>query len=383
MSETSLTYTSISSDFDALSWGIPLMNADEPQSPKIAPLSPDYVSSPEEPKQAPLSQNLEEDPEDDPEEDPIDYLADRGDEEEEESFGDDADDEDGEEASKEEDDGEEEEEHLASANSSTVPVDDPVPSAEETEPFKTDESAPTPPLPRLRKARISVRPQTTMADATEALIATIPSPPLPLPSPPLPLPTPSSPLLLLATDPREDVFEANVPSLKRLCLTAPTPRFEVGESSVAATARQLGLDVGYRITDVWDDMVGDIEERASTTLEELRQRVTDLAATIARDTHEMRFHLHTTMLLDREARHAQQTWPQAMDCKRAVHAKLLAYRAEVRALHEQISVLQRQRTGDIDRLTRHIQQGYGMTKEPEPARDPEHQDGQEDAGSNV
>ncbi|GKC12760.1 hypothetical protein Tco_1009542 [Tanacetum coccineum] len=128
---------------------------------------------------------------------------------------------------------------------------------------------------------------------------------------PLPLPAPSLPLLLLTTNHREDVPGANVPPQKRLCLTAPAPRFEVGDSSAAVAARQPGLDVthatdysfvntmdvtpgrpmsrevGYGITDVWDDMVGDMEGRAPTTLEELSQRVTDLAATLARDTHEM------------------------------------------------------------------------------------------------
>ncbi|GKE23295.1 hypothetical protein Tco_1434807, partial [Tanacetum coccineum] len=128
---------------------------------------------------------------------------------------------------------------------------------------------------------------------------------------PLPLPAPSSPLLLPATERREDVPEADVPPRKRLCLTAPAPRFEAGESLAAVAARQPGLDVthatnysfvdtvdatpgcpmsrevGYRITDVYNDMVGDIEGRALTTLEELSQRVTDLVATLARDTHEM------------------------------------------------------------------------------------------------
>nr|GEV15702.1 hypothetical protein [Tanacetum cinerariifolium] len=263
--------------------GISLMNVDEPQSLEIAPLSPYYVPGPEEPEQAPLSpkyvpelvypeylasldddilaeyqplpadaslttlspgyiadsdplEDQEEDPEDGPEEDPADYPVDRGDKEEEESSRDDADDEDEENAFKE---------------------------TKDTKAFETDESAPTPPSPRLRMARISVRPQTPMVAATEALIDAIatalpsssplpspltplpqiPSPPLPLPSPPLPLPAPSSPLLLPATDRREDVPEADVSLRKRLCLTAPTPRFKVGESLVAAAARQPGLDV--------------------------------------------------------------------------------------------------------------------------------------------
>ncbi|GKD25101.1 hypothetical protein Tco_1231315 [Tanacetum coccineum] len=135
-------------------------------------------------------------------------------------------------------------------------------------------------------------------------IPVIPSPPLPLPSPPLPLPAQSSPLLLPATDRREDVSEADIPLRKRLCLTAPTLRFEVGESSAAA-ARRPGLDVthatdygfidtvvatpgcpmtrevGYGIIDVYDDMVGDMEETAPTTLEAVNQRVADLATTLA------------------------------------------------------------------------------------------------------
>nr|GFB68101.1 hypothetical protein [Tanacetum cinerariifolium] len=294
------------------------------------------------------------------------------------------------------DDDEEDNEHLALANSSTAPIDDPFPSAEETEPFKTEESAPTPPSPRLQRARIPVRPQTPMVATTEALIAAvavalpssspppspltplssllsqIPSSPLPLPSPPLPLPVPSSPLLLPATDRREDVpeAEADVPPQKRLCLTAPAPSFV--DTMDATHGRPMSREVGYRITDVWNDMVGDMEERAPTTLEELSQRVTDLAATLARDTHEMyvrvedaqddralqrarfnmlfrdrRYHLHTSMLLESEAKHAQQAWLPAMDCNRAVHTELLAYRAE----------------------------GHSTTREPEPARDLEPDDG--------
>ncbi|GKF33597.1 hypothetical protein Tco_0106797, partial [Tanacetum coccineum] len=216
----------------------------------------------------------EEDPEKDPEEDPAEYHVDRGDDDEEE-----------EEASKED---EEEEEHLALADSTTLPIVDPVPSAEDIEVFQTNESAPTLPVPspRLRMARIFVRPQTPMSAATEVLIVAvaaalpsspppspltplsfplpqIPSPPLLLLSPPthtsptyaeapsgyraamirssaaspLALPAPSLPLLLPATDRREDVPEADVPPQKRLCLTAPAPRFEVGESSAAAAAK--------------------------------------------------------------------------------------------------------------------------------------------------
>ncbi|GJV39488.1 putative reverse transcriptase domain-containing protein [Tanacetum coccineum] len=149
------------------------------------------------------------DPEEDPEEDPADYPVDGG--EEEESSRDDADDEDEEKTF--EDDDDEEEEHLALANSFVVPVVDPVPLAEDTEAFKTDEFAPTPPSPRPRKARISVRLEPPMAASIEARIdeyAVAPTPPSPLPS-------------LL------------------------TPLFEVWESSSATAARQAGHTLAHRV----------------------------------------------------------------------------------------------------------------------------------------
>nr|GFA64413.1 hypothetical protein [Tanacetum cinerariifolium] len=50
---------------------------------------------------------------------------------------------------------------------------------------------------------------------------------------PIPLPIPS-------TSRKAEIPEANTSPQKRLLLTAPRPRCEVGESSAAAVARQLG-----------------------------------------------------------------------------------------------------------------------------------------------
>ncbi|GKG25888.1 hypothetical protein Tco_0399034, partial [Tanacetum coccineum] len=84
--------------------------------------------------------DLEEDADEDPKEDLVDYLADEGDDsdDEDESSEDDKDDD---EVDIEADD-EEEEEHPAPADSTTValPAADQAPSAEETNPFETDES---------------------------------------------------------------------------------------------------------------------------------------------------------------------------------------------------------------------------------------------------
>ncbi|GKG01012.1 hypothetical protein Tco_0305717, partial [Tanacetum coccineum] len=57
---------------------------------------------------------------------------------------DDDDTDDEEEEPSEDEDDDEEEEHLALADSSVIPVADPVPSVGDTEAFETDESAPTP-----------------------------------------------------------------------------------------------------------------------------------------------------------------------------------------------------------------------------------------------
>ncbi|GKF13885.1 hypothetical protein Tco_0055347, partial [Tanacetum coccineum] len=170
--------------------------------------------------------DLKEDDEEDPEEDPADYPADKGDDGDDEESSDDDE--------EEEDEEEEEEEHLAPADPTDVafPVDQD-PSDEETEPFETDESAATPPSP--------------------------PPPTYRIPSPPLPisLPPPNSPTYIEAPlgfraagirqrdTPPSLVHETEIPEIclplrKRSCRTAPTPRYEVGESSAAGAARQDG-----------------------------------------------------------------------------------------------------------------------------------------------
>ncbi|GJS04177.1 putative reverse transcriptase domain-containing protein [Tanacetum coccineum] len=287
------------------------------------------------------------DPEKYPKEDHTDYPTDGGD-------NDDDDDDDDDDRDEEDD----KEEHLASADSSVVHV----PLAEDTEAFETDESAPTSPSPRPRKARIS-----------------IPLPPLPVPSPPLPLPSPpthtspsyvdvplgyraaeirlraaSPPLLLPSTTYIYDIPEADMSLQNRARFTAPASGFKVGESSAAAAARQAGLDVatmdatpGRLISrEIYVLLVDAQDDRALQ-----RARVN----TLFRD---RQYHLHIAVLVESEARHARQAWSQSMDYNRAIHAELVAYRAEVRALREQVSLLQRQRISDEDRLTRHVQHNH-------------------------
>ncbi|GJS16065.1 hypothetical protein Tco_0410537 [Tanacetum coccineum] len=328
------------------------------RGPKQAPPSPDYVSGLEYPEYlAPSNDEIpvedqplpvdasptalspgyvtdsdpEEDLEEDPKEDPADYPADGGDEEEEES-------------SEDDDDKEEEKEHLAPADS-TLPTIDFVPSAEEKEPFETDESAATPPPPRspltiipfsqtrLRRARISVRPHTLPSPSAKVHIdeyAVTPTPSLPPPSPltplssPLPqipsplLPVPSPPLLLPSADRRSDIPKANMPFWKRLCLTALALR--------------------------------DAEERAPTTLEEVDERVIDLATTLRQETDKM------------YVRYKDAQDDQAF------------LRAQINMLHKDRMEWQRQEAGDT--VTCAFRRIHALE-----ARDPTHPNGLEDASS--
>nr|GFB21165.1 hypothetical protein [Tanacetum cinerariifolium] len=133
------------------------------------PPSPDYVPGPEYPeyvapsddviivKDQPLSADasptilsrgyvIDSNLEEDHEEDLVDCSINRGDDEEEESSEDDNDDGEEEEEIFEED--KDEKEHPAPVHSAALHVIDPVPSAEESKQFETDESAATPPPPR-------------------------------------------------------------------------------------------------------------------------------------------------------------------------------------------------------------------------------------------
>ncbi|GJW46191.1 hypothetical protein Tco_0077837, partial [Tanacetum coccineum] len=100
----------------------------------------------------------EEDSEEDPKEDHTNYPAD-GEDGDDEPSDDDDDDDDTDDKDEEPIEDEEEEEHLALANSSMVPVVDPVPSAGDTEAFETDEAWKTvrlePPMSASMEAHIA------------------------------------------------------------------------------------------------------------------------------------------------------------------------------------------------------------------------------------
>nr|GEX40739.1 hypothetical protein [Tanacetum cinerariifolium] len=260
---------------------------DQPLPAVASPIaaSPDYVA--------------DSDPEEDPEDDQADYPTDGGDGDDEpfdDDDDDDTEDEDPEDEPFEEDD--EKEEHPAPADSLVVPIVDLVLSTGETEALEADEPIHIPGSPisihlshiRLRRARKTVRPEPSMMASMEACIARHAA----LLSPPLTCYRTARirmKALLPSTSCRTDNPEADMPPRKKACLTAPTPRFKIGESSAAGAARQPRPtesdlrrcwveQARYGITDTWDKIVDKMTEIASTTLEGVNERVIELDTTV-------------------------------------------------------------------------------------------------------
>nr|GEY11573.1 hypothetical protein [Tanacetum cinerariifolium] len=188
--QSAVTYTSISSDSDGPSWGIPLMNAGEflDMDPyeEVAQQGQDDDNDPEE---DPSEEHEPEDDDEDPEEDPN---------EEHESKG-----------------------------------------SDETEPFKEDKIAITPPPSRHRGARISIKPQTPMAASTHALIDAFASKSSPFPLPPTSPAYDQAQLGRRAAmiRKRDDILVEDMPPQRIFALTGPPPGCDVAESSAAAAAR--------------------------------------------------------------------------------------------------------------------------------------------------
>nr|GEX97572.1 hypothetical protein [Tanacetum cinerariifolium] len=471
LDESGVTYIDISSPFEKLSdIGSPRADDHEHlilpemlEDPYVevalqTPPSPDYIPGPEEPEQAPpspdyvpgpdhaddeivaedqpyaedaspiaqspeyvLESNFEAHPEDDddegPEEDPVDYPTDGGDDgdDKEESSEDDEDDDMDIEA-------DEEEEDLAPSDSVVVAptAADQAPSAEETEPFETDEFAATPPphLTYRMTARISIPapvPMPAWSDSEVVRLLAISSPPasplslwsspLPqIPFPPLPpILSPPSPVLSPAPPPspirslgyraamirlrdeaastsspplqlpsasrREDRPEVTLPLQKKLSI-ALRPRYEVGESSYAAATRPAGgfradygfvatvdreimhdpeREVGYGITDSWDEIVETLQGAPVSTDTELGGYVREFETRVRQDTDEIymrlddeqterqllagrlnmlfrdrRAHAYIRHLMETEARMSREAWVRATDASDFVYGEVMS-----------------------------------------------------------
>nr|GFA40740.1 hypothetical protein [Tanacetum cinerariifolium] len=382
-----------------------------PEEPEKAPPSSDY--SPEYVPESDFEMHPEDDDDEDPEEDPVDYPVDRGDDDddEEELSEDDEEDVD-DEIDIEADDEEEEEEHPAP-----------------TEPFKTDESAATPPPhPAYRTtARISIPapvPMPTWTDSEVVRLLAISSPPASplspwsspsshIPFPPLPpilsppshvlspAPPPSPirslgyraamirlrdeaastshspPLQLPSTSRREDRPEVTLPPRKRLDI-AIGPKYEVGESSSAAAAKPAGCfradysfiatmdkeimhdperEVGYGITDSWDEIVETMQGAPVSTDAELGGYVREFETRVRQDTDEIymrRAHAYIRQLMETEERMSREAWMRATDASNLVHGEVMSLCTTVLGQMSEIRELQaadrRRQTGQVTAL---------------------------------
>ncbi|GJU99738.1 putative reverse transcriptase domain-containing protein, partial [Tanacetum coccineum] len=272
-----------------------LLAKEQPLPPADSPTTelPGYVTK----------SDLEEDPEeyedDETEDGLVDYPMDGGDD------GDDDDGDSSRDDSDDEDKDEEEEEHLAPTDSATV-----VPTARITVRLQASISLPpeteverllamiTPsPSPPISLSPPSVGECLARVASTQTLIeavtATLPSPLLQPLLPSLHIP----PLV----DHRDDILKSEQPPHKRICLSTPGSRYEIGESSTARPTRGRGTDygfvstvdaeerrqgdrdVGYGIRDTWVDLAEAVPELAPVTVGEVSTRVVELDEVHERD----------------------------------------------------------------------------------------------------
>ncbi|GJW52514.1 hypothetical protein Tco_0096599 [Tanacetum coccineum] len=252
---------------------------------------------------------------------------------------------------------------------------------------------------------------------------------LPLPSSPLP-PLPASLFIPPLVDRREDTPEAELPPRKRLCLTALTSRYEVGESLTAAprptgghgidygfigtldaeTRRQRAEEVGYGIRDTWVNPREAAEEIAPVTLEGVNTRVTELAAVQEQDTQDIyaviedaqdrqtqifqsvkvliddrQYHYETARLLDQEALVSREAWAHSMGLSSAVHYELQGYRTHAWMQDHRIDAqdsLIAALTAQVSSLQGHLATALGEIRALQ-ARDQARADAPEGTGSSA
>nr|GFB43963.1 hypothetical protein [Tanacetum cinerariifolium] len=297
--------------------------------PYVEDASP-TAQSPEYVPESDLEAHPEDDDDEDPEEDLVYYPADGGD---------DGDDKEGSSEDDEDDDmdieaDEEEEEHPAPTASVVVALTaaDQAPSAKETEPFKTDESAATPPphLSYRMTARISI---------------------------PAPVLVPAwSDSELPSASRRQDRPEVTLLPRKRLCI-ALGPGYEIGESSSSAAARLAGglradygfvatmdreimrdpkREVGYEITDSWDEIVETLQGAPVSTNTELGGYMREFETRVRQDTDEIYMRLDDKQ----KARLSREAWVRSTDASDLVRGEVMSLRTtvlgqmtEIRELH--------------------------------------------------
>ncbi|GJS70967.1 hypothetical protein Tco_0703808 [Tanacetum coccineum] len=307
-----------------------ILQAEEKPLPVVASPtadSPGYVpeSDPEE--------ETEEDDED-PEEDPADYPADRDDDD---------------------DDEEEEEEHPAPADS--VP---PVHRMTARISIRDEPSISLPPREEVERRLALTTPPPSPFTPLSSPLPHIPFPLFPA-SPPASVLPASPPLQLLSSDHRTDRPEITLLPRKRLGIDLG-PRYDIGESSVAATTRPIrGRRVDYGFVDPREA----VEEVALMTLGGVNARVTELTVVKEQDTQDIyaviedtqdrqtqiyynvetlfddsQYHYETVRLLDQEALVSREAWGRSIEVSYMTRSNILALRSVVMGQQAVISQLE-------------------------------------------
>ncbi|GKF09134.1 hypothetical protein Tco_0043358, partial [Tanacetum coccineum] len=149
-----------------------------------------------------------------------------------------------------------------------------------------------------------------------------------------------------------NIPEAEMPPRKRACLTTPALGLEIWESSAAGAVRQPEttleadlrrdrvMEMGYGITDTWDEIVEAMLEVAPTTLEGVNQRVTELATSVRQENEEFQV----------EAMYARIAWTSSEDKSAAIEAHVKTLKAQVTTLIAQTSSLHTQLTTVLGRI---------------------------------
>ncbi|GJW33607.1 hypothetical protein Tco_0053639 [Tanacetum coccineum] len=177
----------------------------------------------------------------------------------------------------------------------------------------------------------------------------------------------------------------------------------VGSQKLRAsrTGSTLAHRADYGFIDTLDASIRASEGRVMTIVGEVNERVTYLATTQRQDAHEFyvrhedaqddrallraqiflltrerQYFRFMSLSYEREAIYARQVWSRSEDMSMALEALIRAQKdritsleAQTRALQRDVSVLQRQRIDNGDRLTMHIQQEHGRHRELERSRD--------------
>ncbi|GJT17890.1 hypothetical protein Tco_0876596 [Tanacetum coccineum] len=173
------------------------------------------------------------------------------------------------------------------------------------------------------------------------------------------------PLHLLSTDRREDRPESSSAAAAR-----PAGGLRADYGFVATMDREirrdLERDVGYGITDSWDEIVEAMQGTPVVTdVAEFSQRMTEFETRVRRDTNEVytrlddeqtgrqllagrlnmlfrdrRAHARTARLMETEARMSREAWGRSMDASDLARAEVMSLRTTVLAQQSEIRELQ-------------------------------------------